>query len=301
MNRPSGIDRMRRSAHFVPGANEKMLLKSIGTQADALILDLEDAVTPDRKDESRLIVADWLGNVDFEGKERMVRINALDTPWTMADIEATMQHPPDAYMVPKVSTLTEIQQVSDEVSQWESHYGHDPMSVALVLVSTETPLGALNISTFTQCERVTAMTWGAEDLAAALGAPTNRGSDNRYLPPFEYCRTMTLLSAVAGEVQPIDSVYTDFRDSAGLKEECELAATMGFTGKLTIHPSQIDIVNEAFSPSDADIEEAKRLVAAFEEAQADGRMAFSFEGKMVDAPHLNRARKILDRAEQMKT
>lgn len=291
---------MRRSAHFVPGANEKMLHKSISTNADSLILDLEDAVTPDRKDEARAIVADWLGNVDFGGKERTVRINALDTPWTMTDIEVSMKHAPDAYVVPKVSTLDEIQAISDEVGKWEEHYGHEPMSVALILVSTETPRGALNIGSFADCARVTGMTWGAEDLAASLGAPTNRGPDNRYLPPFEYCRTMTLLSAVAGEVQPIDSVYTDFNDAEGLKEECNLAATMGFTGKLTIHPSQIDIVNQAFSPSETDIDEATRLIAAFGEAQAEGKMAFSFEGKMVDAPHLNRARKILDRAAAMK-
>ncbi|MFZ9014911.1 MAG: HpcH/HpaI aldolase/citrate lyase family protein, partial [Alphaproteobacteria bacterium] len=116
---------------------------------------------------------------------------------------------------------------------------------------------------------------------------------NNYLPPFEYCQTMTLLSAVAGEVQPIDAVYIDFNDLEGLKAECNLAASIGFTGKLTIHPAQIDIVNEAFSPSVAEIDEAKRLIEAFEAAQAEGLMAFSFEGKMVDAPHLNRAKKIL--------
>ena len=110
---------------------------------------------------------------------------------------------------------------------------------------------------------------------------------------------MTLLSAVAGEVQPIDSVYVDFNDDAGLEEECLFAAAMGFTGKLTIHPKQIDIVNAAFSPSVEELDEARRLIEAFAEAEAVGRMAFSFEGKMVDAPHLNRARKMVDRAAQM--
>jgi len=270
-----------------------MLHKSIATNADALILDLEDSVTPIRKDEARETVAEWLRLVDFGGKERIVRINALDTPWAMVDIEVTMKHPPEAYMVPKVSTLEEIQSISEAISDWEAHYGHEHMSVALILISTETPLGTLNISTFPRCDRVTAMTWGAEDLATALGASANRGSDNNYLPPFEYCQTMTLLSAVAGEVQPIDAVYIDFNDLEGLKAECNLAASIGFTGKLTIHPAQIDIVNEAFSPSVAEIDEAKRLIEAFEAAQAEGLMAFSFEGKMVDAPHLNRAKKIL--------
>ncbi len=298
MNRPPGIDRLRRSMHFVPGANEKMLHKSIATNADSLILDLEDAVTPDRKDEARSIVNNWLGSVDFAGKERTVRINAMDTPWALKDIEVTMENAPDAYVVPKVSTLEEIQTISQAISRWEDTYHHAPMSVALILVSTETPKGVLQVSTFPECERVVGMTWGAEDLAAALGAPTNRDADNRYLPPFEYCRTMTLLSAVAGEVQPVDSVYVDFNDSDGLQAECEFAAAMGFTGKLTIHPNQIDVVNQAFSPSAAELDEARRLIKAFAEAEAEGRMAFSFEGKMVDAPHLNRARKMVERAAQ---
>ena len=299
MNRPAGIERLRRSMHFVPGANEKMLHKSIATNADSLILDLEDAVTPDRKDDARATVNDWLGSVDFEGKERSVRINALDTPWALKDIEVTMQNAPDTYVVPKVSTLEEIEDISHEISKWEEAYKHPPTSVSLILVSTETPKSALQVSTFPHCERVVGMTWGAEDLAAALGAPINRGADNRFLPPFEYCRTMTLRSAVAGEVQPIDSVYVDFNDDAGLEEECLFAAAMGFTGKLTIHPKQIDIVNAAFSPSVEELDEARRLIEAFAEAEAAGRMAFNFEGKMVDAPHLNRARKMVDRAAQM--
>ena len=296
MSRPNTIDRLRRSMHFVPGANEKMLYKSIATKADSLILDLEDAVTPERKDEARTIVNDWLGSVDFNGKERCVRINSLDTAWALQDIETTMQNAPDAYVVPKVSSLEELTIISKAISRCEEQFNHPLMSVALILVSTETPKGALQVSTFPECERVVAMTWGAEDLAASLGAPTNRGPDNRYLPPFEYCRTMTLLSAVAGEVQPIDSVYVDFNDPQGLKEECQFASTIGFTGKLTIHPSQIDIVNDAFSPSASELEEARRLIEAFAEAEAEGRIAFSFKGKMVDVPHLNRARKMVERA-----
>ena len=291
--------RLRRSAHFVPGANEKMLHKSIATAADTLILDLEDAVTPARKDDARQVVADWLGSVDFAGKERTVRMNPLDTPWGRADLEVTMRHAPDAYVVPKVSTLEQLHEISAELDRWEAQYGHQPGAVGLILVSTETPLGALNVATFPQCERVVSMSWGAEDLSAALGAPRNRRPDGSYLPPYEYCRTMTLLSAAAGGVQPMDTVFVDFNDPAGLQAECEEAAWMGFTGKITIHPNQIDIVNAAFSPSDAEVDEATRLVEAFAEAEAQGLMAISFEGKMVDAPHLHRARRILERAAQI--
>jgi citrate lyase subunit beta/citryl-CoA lyase len=169
--------RVRRSAHFVPGANEKMLVKSITTNADCLILDLEDAVTPNRKDDARNVVAGWLGSVDFSGKECAVRMNPLDTPWGLKDLEITMQHPPDAYVVPKISTLEELQTISAELSKWENHYGHPDHCVGLILITTETPLSIINLPTLTQCDRVMCLSWGAEDLSAALGAPRNRRPD----------------------------------------------------------------------------------------------------------------------------
>lgn len=298
-SRTPGVDRLRRSAHFVPGANEKMLHKSIATAADCLILDLEDAVVPDRKDEARVVVSEWLRDVDFQGKERTVRMNPLDTPWGLLDLEVTMRHPPDAYVVPKVSTHDQLDTISAQISRWEKEYGHPEDAVGLILVSTETPLGALNIATFAQCPRVISMSWGAEDLSAALGAPRNRRPDGSYLDVFTYCRTMTLLAAVAGEVQPMDTVYVDFNDPEGLRAECQEAAWMGYTGKITIHPNQIDIVNAAFSPDQDEVDEAQRLVEAFAAAAEEGLMAISFEGKMVDVPHLTRAKKILERADQI--
>jgi len=170
----------------------------------------------------------------------------------------------------------------------------------LILVSTETPQGVLNLPTFTQCKRVIALSWGAEDLSAALGAPRNRFDDNTFLDLYRHCRTQTLLCAAAGGVQPLDTVFVDINDEQGLKRESTEAAWMGYTGKITIHPSQIDIVNTAFTPTEAEIDESQRLIAAFAEAQADGRMAIRFEGKMVDVPHLTRARKLVARAEEIR-
>ena len=210
-----------------------------------------------------------------------------------------MRHPPDAYVVPKVSSLEQLQTISNELSRWEQTYGHPAGQVGLILVSTETPLGALNIGSFSQCERVISMSWGAEDLSAALGAPRNRRPDGSYLDVYKHCRTMTLLSAAAGEVQPMDTVWVDLNDTEGLRRECQEVAWMGFTGKITIHPNQIDIVNEAFSPDPATVDEARRLVEAFAEAEKEGLMAISFEGKMVDVPHLTRARKTLAKAAQI--
>lgn len=288
--------RLRRSVHFVPGANERMLVKSLATAADSLVLDLEDAVTPERKDDARRVVAGWLRDVDFLGKERTVRMNPLDTPWGRADLAATMEHPPDAYVVPKVRTLDDVLAIDAEISKLERHFGHDAGRVGLILVATETPQGVLNLPTFTRCARVTCLTWGAEDLSAAIGARRNRDEHGRYLPVFEHCRVQTLLVAAAGNVQPLDTTYVDIRNLDGLRTECRESAWMGFTGKITIHPDHIPIVNELFSPSLDEANEALELVAAFEVAQREGRMAFQFRGAMVDVPHLSRAQTIVARA-----
>jgi citrate lyase subunit beta/citryl-CoA lyase len=287
---------LRRSLHFVPGGNERMLAKALDTQADALVLDLEDAVTPARKDEVRTMVARWLGEADFGGKEKIVRMNPLDTPWGFADLEATMAVPPDAYLVPKAETLEGLNLIDAELSRLERRFGHADRQVGLIPIATETPRGALNVRSFPACPRVVAMTWGAEDIAASLGAAANRDADGRYLPVFEHCRVATLLAAAAGGAQPIDTVYPDFRDADGLRRDCAAGAQTGFTGKLSIHPDQIEPINAAFTPTAAQVEEAAALVAAFDQAQAEGRMAFAFQGQMVDAPHLARARLVLERA-----
>jgi citrate lyase subunit beta / citryl-CoA lyase len=273
-------------------------VKSLATDADSLVLDLEDAVTPDRKADARKVIAGWLKDVDFGRKERTVRMNPLDTPWGIEDLRATMVHPPDAYVVPKVRSLADIEAIDSEIASLESMYGHTPGQVRLIVVATETPQGVLNLPTFTQCKRVSALTWGAEDLAAAIGARRNRDEHGEYLDVFKHCRTQTLLCATAGNVQPLDTVFVDINDMNGLRKECQLSAWMGYTGKITVHPDQIPIVNELFAPSADEVAEARELVTAFEDAARVGRMTFSFRGQMVDVPHLNRARTIIARARQ---
>ena len=290
------MTRRRRSLHFVPGGNERMLVKSLATDADSLVLDLEDAVTPERKDEVRATVAHWLADVDFGGKEKTVRMNPLDTPWGYADLEATMPSPPDAYMVPKPETVEGLNLIDARLSSLERRYGHRDRQVGLVLIAAETPLGAFNAPTLPRCPRVVGMSWGAEDLATALGAPATRSAAGEFLPVYQHCRITTLLSAVAGGVQPIDTVYANFRDAAGFERECRQAAEFGFTGKLSIHPDQIEPINAAFTPTADAVAEAEALVAAFAEARAEGLMAFRFRGQMVDAPHLARAQALLARA-----
>ena len=292
------MSRLRRAVHFVPGANEKMLQKSLALPADSLVLDLEDAVTPENKDSARETVTKWLKQVNFGRQERMVRMNPLDTPWGVRDLEVTMQGRPDSYLVPKVRTKDDLFKIDTILSRMEREYNYPPGEVKLVVLATETPQGLLNIRDFGACPRVDALSWGAEDLSAAIGARRNRDEHGQFLEVFRYARIMTLLAATAAGVQPIDTVFVDIRDTEGLRRECQEGAWMGFTGKITIHPSQIEIVNEVFSPSPEDIAESKELLAAFEENRQAGRMAFSFKGQMVDVPHLTRARTILERARQ---
>lgn len=290
---------VRRCAHFVPGANEKMLDKALATEADALVLDLEDAVTPENKDSARATVSSWLADVDFGPKERMVRINPLDTPWFRADMEATMVKPPDSYLVPKVHGPDDVRLVDRVVSELEAKYGHAPGSVKLVVLGTETARGFQNIAEIPCVPRVDALTWGAEDLSAALGARRNRGPDGKYLPLFEQARTACMVSAAAAGVQPLDTVFVDVTDPDALRQDCLDAAWIGFTGKISIHPSQIDVINEVFTPSAEDVARARALLDELAVQQAEGKMAFRFEGQMVDVPHFTQAKRILALAEAL--
>ncbi|MEZ5235072.1 MAG: CoA ester lyase [Acidimicrobiales bacterium] len=293
------MPRVRRCAHFVPGASEKMLGKALATEADCLVLDLEDAVTPENKDSARVEICRWLADVDFGRHERTVRINPLDTPWFRADVEATMVNPPDSYLVPKLHNAAEVRLIDRIITDLERQHGHPVGGVQLIVLATETPSGLLNTGEIPCVPRVDAVTWGAEDLSAALGAKRNRDDTGRYLPLFEHARTMTMISAAAHGVQPLDTVFTDVTDPDGLRRDCRESAAIGYTGKISIHPSQIDIINEEFTPSADDIATARELLAELEVQRAQGKMAFRFRGKMVDVPHFTQARRILDLADTL--
>ena len=284
---------LRRSIHFVPGGNEKMLNKALGLAADSLILDLEDSVTPDRKGIARDEVCEWLANADFKSQEKLVRINPMDSEWGREDLEAMLQHRPDGIVLPKVLDLKAVHAVDQLIINQEKIAGADYGDVKLLLIGTEMAAAVFNLAQMVNHERVDGVTWGAEDLSVSLGARAKRDEQGNYLEVFSFVRSMCLLAAVAAKVQPIDAVYVDIKNTEGLAKECKTAADMGFTAKLTIHPDQIDIVNEAFTPSVAEIEAATALVAAFEEQQAKGAMAFKFDGEMVDVPHLKRAQQVL--------
>ena len=288
---------LRRSLHFVPGGNERMFEKSLSLAADALILDLEDAVAAEAKPEARAIVRRWLDDADFGARERIVRANPLDSPWGRADVEALLDGtPPDALLVPKVRGAGEIVELDALLTELERTAAPGRAPVELVIVATETPQAVFALQDIASAPRVSAMTWGAEDLSAAIGARRNRDDAGAYLPVFAHCRTLTLLAASAAGVAPIDGVYVDFRDPEGLAAECREAADSGFQGKMTIHPSQIETANACFSPHGDVVAAARELLDAWAEHEREGRGAFAFRGEMVDAPHIARAERLLERA-----
>ncbi len=287
---------LRRSLHFVPGGNERMIARALTLAADGLILDLEDAVAPDRKTATRPIVRRWLEGLDFGGRERWVRMNPLATGLGRADLEETIGGRPEGYVLPKPRRAADVREVAQELDRLEEHHGIPHGNTRLVVIATETPEGLLNIADIAAASpRIVAISWGIEDLSAAMGLPRTRDSGGRYLDIPRYARVMCALAASAAGVEAIDTVFTDIADLEGLRREADEAVAMAFSGKISIHPSQIDVINAAFTPSRADLEDALALVAAFEEHRARGVFAFTFKGQMVDAPHLTRAQRIVER------
>jgi citrate lyase beta subunit len=291
------LARRRRSLHFVPGGNDKMIARALTLPADGLILDLEDAVAPDRKAETRPIVTRWLTELDFGGRERWVRMNPIATGLGVADLEATIAGRPEGYVVPKPRHAGDVREIARHLDRLEHHHGLPQGSTRLVLIATETAQGLLSIRDVVSASpRTVTVSWGIEDLSADMGLPRVRDGQGRYLDIPRYARTMCTIVASAAGVEAMDTVYTDIADLAGLRRECEEAVAMGFSGKISIHPTQVEVINEVFTPSKAVLDEARELVAAFEEHRRRGVFAFRFKGQMVDAPHLTRALKLIARA-----
>jgi citrate lyase subunit beta/citryl-CoA lyase len=288
---------MRRSLHFVPGGNERMLAKALTLPADGLILDLEDAVTPDKKAATRPIVRQWLESRDFGPRERWVRMNPIYSEYGETDLEETIAGRPHGYVVPKPRHAGDIRRIAAVLERLEQRHGLPWGSTRLVLIATETPEGLLNIREVAAASpRIAAVSWGIEDLSAAMGLPRTRDAEGRYLDIPRYARVMCAVAAAAAGVEALDTVYTDLADLEGLRRECQEGMWMGFSGKISIHPSQIEVINSVFTPSKADAEEAVALIAAFEEHARRGAGAFAWKGQMMDMPHLTRARKIVERA-----
>ena len=274
-----------------------MIAKALTLPADGLILDLEDAVPPELKPKTRPIVRRWLETLDFEGRERWVRMNPIFTEHAVADLEETIAARPDGYIVPKPRSAEDVRRVAALLDRLEEKHGLPFGSTRLILIATETPQGLLNIGEVAAASpRISAISWGIEDLSAAMGLPRVRDETGRYLDIPRYARVMCAVAASAAGVEAMDTVYTDIPDLDGLRRECRDGVAMGFSGKISIHPSQIEIINQEFTPSKAEGEDALALIAAFEEHAKKGAGAFTWKGQMMDQPHLTRAKKIAERA-----
>ena len=280
-----------RSLLFVPADSERKFAKANGIGADALILDLEDSVAPPRKALARGMVKDLLGATS-RGWAFLVRVNPLGSGLTLGDLAAVVRPGLDGILIPKVSGIEDIELISNYLDALEVAAGVTPGHVRLLVVATETPAAMIGFASYaTPSRRLVAMTWGAEDLGAALGALSNKEANGDWTFPYQMARAQCLFAAGAAGVLPLDTLYADFRDQKGLAESCRIARRDGFVGRIAIHPDQIATINECFTPSEADLAHARRVVAAFA-AQPDAG-TLGIDGKMYDMPHLIAAKRAL--------
>ena len=281
-----------RSLLFVPGDSDRKFARAKDSGADALILDLEDSVAPPQKAAARAFVA---GLIDGEPKRAwllIVRVNALDTGLALDDLVAVVKPGLDALLIPKVNGAADLERIGHYLDALEARAGMAVGSVKLASVATETAKAMFALGSYSPAHpRLIALTWGAEDLSAALGATDNKEPDGSWTFPYEVARAHCLFAASAAEVAAIDTIHADFRDPERLERDCRRSRRDGFVGRLAIHPDQVAAINRAYAPSEAEIAQARKIVAAFEANPGAG--ALGVDGKMVDLPHLKAARKTL--------
>ena len=285
---------MLRSLLFVPGDSEKKLAKSTSTAADALILDLEDSVAPERTALARVMVAEFLqAHPDRSQQQLWVRINPLQTPQALADLVAVMPARPDGIMLPKPLNGLHAQQLDHYLSALETREGLALGSTRIIPVATEVPGALFDLQSYAGASpRFQGLTWGAEDLATAVGASSNRDASGEFTFTYKLARSLCLLASAHAQIQAIDTLSVDFKDMQALALDVQQACREGFSGKLAIHPDQVEVINQGFTPSAHDISHAQRIVDAF--AQAQGAGAVQLDGKMVDKPHLTQALRLLN-------
>ncbi|MEA1833195.1 CoA ester lyase [Methylobacterium durans] len=288
-----------RSLLFVPADAPRKVEKALESGADALILDLEDSVAAGGKaaarDQAAASIARLRGR--GEGPRLFVRVNGLDTGLTDDDLASVMPARPDGIVLPKAVCGPDIDALGARLAVHEAVIGLPAGATRILPIATETARAVLALlKPPAGNPRLCGLTWGAEDLSADLGAEANRDAAGAWTGPYLLARDLTLLAAAAAEVDAIDTVHLGYRDPAALERECRDARRDGFCGKLAIHPAQVPVINAAFSPSDEDLAEARAVVAAF--AAAPGTGVIGRDGRMLDAPHLRRARRLLARQDR---
>ena len=288
-----------RSMLFIPGDSEKKLAKVAGCGADAVILDLEDAVSPENKAAARERVTAFLRATPRGERpvQYWVRVNPFDTGLTLDDLAAIMGGAPDGIMQPKTDGPEDVRRLSHYLDALEAAHGIAPGSVRILPVATETAIAPFTLGQFATAglSRLAGLTWGAEDLAAAVGASTNLDASGEWAFTYKMVRSLCLLAAHAASVQAIDTLYVDFRDEEGLRASCRAARAEGFAGRIAIHPAQVAGINESFMPSPEEIAHARRVLDAF--AASPGAGTVGLDGKMIDIPHRKQAERVLVQAQ----
>ncbi|WP_449468875.1 HpcH/HpaI aldolase/citrate lyase family protein [Sphingobium chungangianum] len=284
-----------RSFLFIPGDSEKKLGKVDGVAADAFILDLEDAVAVARKPVAREMVPAFIKERPrAERKSQLwVRVNPLDTPWTLEDLAAIVPVAPDGIMLPKVNGPEDVAQVSHYLSALEAASGVKQGSIRILPVATETAVSPFRLGDYAAAglDRLYGLTWGAEDLSSAIGASGNTDANGEWTHTYKMVRSLCLLGAHAAGGEAVDTLYVDFRDPDGLRASCKASRAEGFSGRVAIHPAQVDIINESFSPSSDEVDFARRVVDLFAANPDAGTLGL--DGKMLDIPHLKQAERTL--------
>lgn len=285
---------MRRSLLFLPGNTPNMLINGSCLGADAVIFDLEDAVSPAEKDAARILVRNTMTYMDFRGCERVVRINGIDTPYWKEDLDEVLPCRPDLILLPKTSSAADIQEADTYITETEKRLGLAAGAVGLVAL-IETALGVENaFSIASASPRVAALFLGAEDLTADLRC--KRTKEGREI---EYARTRLVTAARAAGVDVYDTPFTDVNDDEGIETDAALAKALGFTGKASISPRHVEVINRVFSPSQAEIDYAYEVMETIRLAKEQGKGAVALRGKMIDAPIVERARQTIAMAREM--
>ena len=282
---------------FVPGDREERIAKAHATSnADALILDLEDSVADTAKPAARASVADALARARGEGGPQLwVRINPLCGPFALYDLAAVMPAAPTGIVLPKPDSVADVVRLGHHLEALEAAAGLAVGSTLILPIATETPASLFALGSYGGAgPRLAGLTWGAEDLPASVGASGGRLEDGRYTDLCRLARSLCVAAAAAAGVAAIDTVYPAFRDLDGLSAYAAAGRREGFTGMMAIHPAQVSVINAVFTPSEAELEHARRIVQAFEAAPGAG--VLSLDGAMIDLPHLKQARRVLDRA-----
>lgn len=288
------VQRPIRSMLFVPADSDRKLEKSVSLQADALVFDLEDSVLPSRKPVARDMLKAFLPTYAGSGQP-WVRVNDVESGELLNDLAAIVPHAPAGIVLPKIRGPEDLDLVGHWLDMAECIAGIQQGSTRIIAVATETPEAVLRMADLIKVKRprLLGLIWGAEDLSSAMGADDPRTATGAWRQTYEFARTQALLAAHALDIQAIDTVYVDFRNPEGCAANCQTARHDGFTGKVAIHPSQVEIINSAFSPTAEQIDYARRVVAVFEL----GEGAVSLDGKMLDIPHLKSALRILSQAD----